>query len=84
MELVKHGEELGCKEALFTLGDKPEKRYRIARDELENLGHETTLSYLTEIAKLVISESNLLPHINAGTMSRNDLKKFSRVESKQG
>ena len=84
MELVKRGEALGCKEALFTLGDKPEKRYRIARDELENLGHKTTLSYLTEIAKLVISESNLLPHINAGTMTRNDLKKLREVSVSQG
>ena len=84
MELVKQGEAYGCKEVLFTLGDKPEKRYRVARDELESLGHKTTLSYLTEIARLVISESNLLPHINAGTMSRDELKKLREVSVSQG
>jgi len=84
MELVKKGEASGCKEALFTLGDKPELRYRSAQTELESLGHENTLSYLAEIAKIVNSESNLLPHINAGTMSRNDLKKFREVSVSQG
>ena len=84
MELIKQGEKSGCKEALFTLGEKPEKRYRSAQEELERLGHKTTLSYLTEIAKLVISESSLLPHINAGTMSRRDLKRLREVSVSQG
>ena len=64
MELVKQGEALGCKEALFTLGDKPELRYSAARKELASLGHKTTLSYLNEIAKIIVSETQLLPHIN--------------------
>lgn len=84
MELVKKGEKIGCKEALFTLGEKPERRYKLAKDELERLGHKTTLSYLAEIAKIVISESSLLPHINAGTMTRNDLKKLREVSVSQG
>ena len=84
MELVKQGEKYGCKEALFTLGEKPEKRYRSAQAELESLGHKTTLSYLTEIAKIVISESSLMPHINAGTMSSNELKRLREVSVSQG
>ena len=84
MKLVKQGEAYGCKEALFTLGEKPEKRYSIARDELKSLGHKTTISYLEEVARLVISDSNLLPHINAGTMSRDELKKLKEVSVSQG
>ena len=84
LELVKQGEASGCKEALFTLGDKPELRYRVAREELASLGHKTTLSYLAEIAELVVSESKLLPHINAGTMSAEDLRKLREVSVSQG
>ena len=84
MELVKRGQEAGCKEALFTLGDKPELRYRTARMELNELGHDTTLSYLAEIAEQVVSETELLPHINAGVMKAEDLRKFRKVSVSQG
>jgi len=60
LELVRQGEAAGCKEVLFTLGDKPELRYREAREELATLGHQSTLSYLAEIAEMVLAESN--PH----------------------
>ena len=84
MQLVKQGEATGCKEALFTLGDKPELRYRVAKEELASLGHKSTLSYLAEIAELVVSKSNLLPHINAGTMSVEDLRKLREISVSQG
>ena len=84
MELVKQGEAAGCKEALFTLGDKPELRYREAREELASLGHKTTLSYLNEIAKSIVSETQLLPHINAGVMTAEDLRKLRKVSVSQG
>ena len=90
LELVKQGEAAGCKEVLFTLGDKPELRYREAREELAALGHQSTLSYLAEIAEMVLAESNphrsfrLLPHINAGTMSAEDLRKLRKVSVSQG
>jgi FO synthase len=84
LQLVKQGEASGCKEALFTLGDKPELRYRVAKEELASLGHKSTLSYLAEIAELVISKSSLLPHINAGTMSTEDLRKLRKVSVSQG
>ena len=90
LELVRQGEAAGCKEVLFTLGDKPELRYREAREELATLGHQSTLSYLAEIAELVLAESNspqtfrLLPHINAGTMFAEDLRKLRKVSVSQG
>jgi FO synthase len=84
MKLLREGEKNGCKEALFTLGDKPELRYTRARKELENLGHETTLSYLFETACRVLKETTLLPHINAGVMSAEDLKNLRKVSASQG
>jgi FO synthase len=84
LALVRQGEAAGCKEALFTLGDKPELRYGAAREELADLGHETTLSYLAEIAGRVVSETKLLPHLNAGVMSAEDLRKLRQVSVSQG
>src|SRR5690606_26167885 len=72
------------KEALFTLGDKPERRYRLAQDELRALGHETTLSYLAEMAQRVLAETPLLPHINAGVMDADDMAALKAVSASQG
>ncbi|MFL9828927.1 radical SAM protein, partial [Rhodoplanes sp. SY1] len=66
--IARAGAAAGCQEALFTLGDKPELRYRVAREELERLGHATTLDYLAAMADLVRRETGLLPHLNAGVM----------------
>jgi FO synthase len=82
--IAKAGKEAGCREALFTLGDKPELRYRIARDELSRLGHETTLSYLVEAARAVFDQTGLLPHINAGLMSGEDIDALRQVSVSQG
>ena len=73
LEQAQTASAVGCKEALFTLGDKPELRYKAAREGLRELGHETTLSYLREAARLVFEESGLLPHLNPGLMTREDL-----------
>ena len=72
LNIARQGQAQGCKEALFTLGDKPELRYQAARDALLELGHDTTLSYLHETAALVLSETGLLPHLNPGVMSPAD------------
>ncbi len=72
LDIALRGQAQGCKEALFTLGDKPELRYRAARDALREHGHESTLSYLHEMAGLVLSETGLLPHLNPGVMSLAD------------
>ena len=69
LEVARAGEAAGCREALFTLGDKPELRYRLARDELAALGCSTTLEYLARCARLVLDETGLLPHVNPGVLS---------------
>src|SRR5882724_2018977 len=84
LAIARAGARAGCKEALFTLGDKPELRYGAARDSLARLGHETTLSYLTEMAALVLKETGLLPHLNPGLMSRGDLEALRAVSVSQG
>jgi FO synthase len=84
LEIARAGAKAGCHEALFTLGDKPELRYRAARDELATLGHETTLSYLAEMAGLVLRETGLLPHLNPGLLTRADLNVLKKVSVSQG
>ncbi len=84
LAIARAGQAAGCTEALFTLGDKPELRFAVARDELAALGHETTLSYLAEMAALVRDETGLLPHINAGVMGRADLAMLRKVSVSQG
>jgi FO synthase len=84
LAVARAGAAAGCTEALFTLGDKPELRYGAARDELARLGHETTLSYLAEAARLVLNETGLLPHINAGVMGAEDIALLKRVSVSQG
>jgi len=84
LAIARAGAEAGCKEALFTLGDKPERRYKIARQELAELGHETTLSYLAEMAELVLRETGLLPHANPGVMTREEIAMLRRVSVSQG
>jgi FO synthase len=84
LDIARAGAKAGCHEALFTLGDKPELRYRAARDELEALGHSTTLSYLGEMAALVLKETGLLPHLNPGLMTRDDLDALRKASVSQG
>jgi FO synthase len=84
LAIAAAGARAGCKEALFTLGDKPELRYRSAREALDALGHDSTLSYLAEMAALVLKETGLLPHINAGVMGKEDLLRLRAVSVSQG
>jgi FO synthase len=84
LEIARAGAKAGCHEALFTLGDKPELRYSAAREELAALGHETTLSYLAEMAGLVLKETGLLPHLNPGLLNRDDLDALRKVSVSQG
>src|SRR3989440_4483578 len=73
LTVARAGAAAGCHEALFTLGDKPELRYRAARDELAALGCETTLEYLERAARAVLDETGLLPHLNPGVMAADEL-----------
>ena len=84
LEIARAGREAGCKEALFTLGDKPERRYGRVRGELAELGHPTTLSYLAEAAELVLRETGLLPHVNPGVLAAADVAALRNVAISQG
>ena len=68
LAIAKAGETTGCTEALFTLGDKPELRYKAAREELASLGCTTTIDYLVRMCALVLEDTGLLPHQIAGQM----------------
>src|SRR5206468_5549211 len=74
LAVARAGAAAGCREALFTLGDKPELRYRAARQELAALGCTTTLEYLRRVAGIVLAETGLLPHLNPGVMTRADVE----------
>lgn len=84
LQIAREGAKAGCHEALFTLGDKPELRYQQARDELEALGHATTIAYLADVARLVREETGLLPHVNPGVLSRAELVELRHVSVSQG
>ena len=84
LAIARAGAAAGCKEALFTLGDKPERRYAAARRALAGLGHATTLDYLAAMAELVLSETGLLPHLNPGVMSAAETAALRPVSVSQG
>ncbi|MCC6958345.1 MAG: 5-amino-6-(D-ribitylamino)uracil--L-tyrosine 4-hydroxyphenyl transferase CofH [Dehalococcoidia bacterium] len=84
LEIARAGAAQGCKEALFTLGDKPELRYKVARRELDEMGYASTIAYLTAMAKLVFEETGLLPHANPGVMTRDEIAALREVTISQG
>ncbi len=84
LDIARAGAAAGCREALFTLGDKPELRYRAAREELAAVGCETTLEYLARAAEAVLVETGLLPHLNPGVMTRDDVRELRRVSASMG
>ncbi|MBA3380471.1 MAG: 5-amino-6-(D-ribitylamino)uracil--L-tyrosine 4-hydroxyphenyl transferase CofH [Actinobacteria bacterium] len=84
LAIARVGAVAGCREALFTLGDKPELRYKVAREELRALGCETTIEYLERCARLVLEETGLLPHLNPGVMTRDELELLRPVSASMG
>ena len=84
LDVARAGAAAGCREALFTLGDKPERRYRAAREELAELGCSTTIEYLVRMCRLVLEETGLLPHANPGVMTRDELAALREVTASQG
>ena len=84
MDIVRRGQGLGCKEALFSLGERPELRYSEARDTLAKLGHATTLDYVIKVCERVLRESTLIPHVNAGTLSVDELRRIKAVSGSVG
>ena len=84
LKIARDGADAGCKEALFTLGDKPELRYKAAREGLKELRQDSTLSYLKDMAQLVLDETGLFPHLNPGLMSEAELKELRSVSVSMG
>jgi FO synthase len=84
LDVAERGRAAGCAEALFTLGDKPELRYRVAREELAARGHETTVGYLAEAAEAVLGRTGLLPHLNPGVVGVDELHVLRRVSASMG
>jgi FO synthase len=84
LTIAHAGAAAGCTEALFTLGDKPELRYGAARDALSALGHATTVEYLHAMCDLVLRETGLLPHVNPGIMTRDEIAALRTVSASQG
>jgi FO synthase len=84
LEVAERGRAAGCREALFTLGDKPELRYRQAREELEQLGCSSTVEYLEQAAGAVLRETGLLPHLNPGVVDSTALRRLRGVSASMG
>src|SRR5256714_51471 len=84
LDVARAGAAAGCREALFTLGDKPELRYRSAREELAALGCETTLEYVGRAAEAVLMETGLLPHLNPGVLTREDVRALRPASASMG
>jgi len=84
LAIARAGAAAGCTEALFTLGDRPERRYRAAREALTALGHATTLAYLAEAARTVFTETGLLPHLNPGVMTAAEIAALRPVAASMG
>src|SRR5262249_30201648 len=76
--------QAGCREALFTLGDKPERRYRVARQELRGMGFETTVEYLAPVAGRVMRETGMTPHATPGVRDRDELASLRGVSGSMG
>jgi FO synthase len=84
LSIAQNGKRAGCKEALFTLGDKPELRYEAARRHLAELGYASTFEYVHAMCALVLRETGLFPHVNAGVMTEDDIRRFKEVSVSQG
>jgi len=84
LEIARRGQELGCKEALFTLGDRPEGRWPAARSWLESRGYAGTLDYVRAMAIRVLEETGLLPHLNPGVLTWTDLQRLKPVAPSMG
>src|SRR5690242_15371337 len=84
LDVARRGAELGCKEALFTLGDRPEARWDEARQWLDERGYDSTLDYVRAMAIRVLEETGLLPHLNPGVMSWSELSRLKPVAPSMG
>src|SRR5580700_2345156 len=84
LEIARAGQAAGCREALFTLGERPELRYPLAQQWLTDHGYATTVDYLAAMCRLVLEETGLLPHANAGALYADELAQLRAVSASQG
>ncbi|MDA1075912.1 MAG: 5-amino-6-(D-ribitylamino)uracil--L-tyrosine 4-hydroxyphenyl transferase CofH [Proteobacteria bacterium] len=84
LEVARNGAAMGCKEALFTLGEKPELRYKAAREALAELGFDSTVDYLAHVAERVLKETGLLPHLNPGNLTPEELARLRSLSPSMG
>jgi FO synthase len=84
LEVATNGAKLGCKEALFSLGDRPEALFPEMRQTLQQYGHRRTLEYLVDMCRLVLEHTPLLPHANPGVMGPKDLERLREVNASMG
>ncbi len=84
LAIARAGAQAGCHEALFTLGERPEQRYPAAADWLAARGYDSTVHYLAEMCRLVLDETGLLPHANAGALHEDELARLRPVAPSQG
>jgi FO synthase len=84
LDIARKGAALGCKEALFTLGDRPENRWPEAKQWLEEAGYESTLEYVRAMSILILEETGLLPHLNPGVMSWTEMSRLRPVAPSMG
>ncbi|MEM8773671.1 MAG: 7,8-didemethyl-8-hydroxy-5-deazariboflavin synthase CofG [Pseudomonadota bacterium] len=84
LRTAKKGEQTGCKELLFSLGEKPEERYEAAKAALARLGYSRMTDYLRDMCALVLRETTLLPHVNAGTLSTEEIDMLRPVSASMG
>jgi len=82
--IARSGAQAGCHEALITLGEAPEDRYPVAREWLDEHGFASTTHYVAHVAQCILDETGLLPHVNAGAISREELAMLRRVSPSQG
>lgn len=84
LAVVRAGAVAGCNEVLLTLGEKPELRYRAAREWLDARGYGSTIDYLHEVCARIVAETGLLPHVNAGTMTSDEITRLREVSASMG
>ena len=84
LSIARHGAAMGCHEALFTLGEAPEDRYPVAKEWLAEHGYTSTVDYLVDAAGVVLTDTGLLPHANAGALSQPELERLRAVSPSQG
>ncbi|MFK4596378.1 bifunctional FO biosynthesis protein CofGH [Streptomyces pristinaespiralis] len=84
LEIARRGAEMGCKEALITLGDKPEDRWPEAREWLDAHGYDDTIAYVRAMSIRILEETGLLPHLNPGVMSWTDFQRLKPVAPSMG